>query len=100
VIARVWRGRTRRQDAEVYRRHYRTEVLPELRRVAGFRATRLLRRDVEGDTEFLSMVFFDDVDGIRAFAGEDYEAAVIAPAAQRVLISFESRVQHFDVVEE
>jgi heme-degrading monooxygenase HmoA len=100
VIARTWRGRTRRPDAEVYDRHYRDEVLAELRGIPGFRGARLLRRDVGEETEFVSMVFFDDLDAIHRFAGDDSEAAVVAPDARRVLVSFDDRVQHYDVVVE
>ncbi len=63
----------------MYNGHYSGEVLPELRRLPGFRGARLLRRETAEVTEFMSVVFFDDIDAVRRFAGEDYE------------------VQHFDV---
>ncbi len=100
MIARTWRGRTRTEDAQVYDRHYRTEVLAELRGVPGFRGARLLRREVGGQTEFVSVVFFDDLDAIRRFAGDEPEVAVIAPVARAVLVRFDDRVQHYDVVVE
>jgi heme-degrading monooxygenase HmoA len=97
VIARVWRGRTRTADAGSYDHHYRVEVLSQLRRIPGFREARLLRRDLAGETEFMSVVLFEDLDAIRRFAGDDYETAVIADVARRVLLRFDDRVQHYDV---
>jgi heme-degrading monooxygenase HmoA len=97
VIARIWRGRTRTDDAESYERHYRTEVLGELRRLPGFGGARLLRREVADETEFMSVVFFDDIAAIRRFAGDDLQTAVVAESARRVLVSFDAHVQHYDV---
>lgn len=97
VIARVWRGWTRTADGHHYDEHYRNEVLPGLRQIAGFRDARLLRRTVSGETEFVSLTFFDDIDAIRAFAGADYEAAVVADEARRVLVRFDERVAHYEV---
>jgi heme-degrading monooxygenase HmoA len=97
MIARVWHGWTRTADAEHYDQHYRNDVLPELRRIAGFRGARLLRRVEAGDTEFVSMTFFDDIAAVRAFAGTEYETAVVADAARRVLVRFDERVVHYEV---
>lgn len=97
VIARVWRGWTGAQDADRYDRHYRSEVVSTLRQVPGFRGARLLRREAEVETEFISLTFFDDLDAIRAFAGEDLETAVVADEARRVLVRFDTRVLHYDV---
>jgi heme-degrading monooxygenase HmoA len=97
VIARVWRGWTRTADGHHYVEHYRTEVLPGLRQIDGFRDARLLRRTVSDETEFVSLTFFEDIEAIKAFAGVDYEAAVVADEARRVLIRFDERVVHYDV---
>jgi hypothetical protein len=43
---------------------------------------------------------WDTVDAIRAFAGEDIEAAVLYPEDRRYLIGGESRIAHYDVADE
>ena len=96
MIARVWRGWARAEEADRYERHYRDEVLPTLRRLPGFRGARLLRRTVGAETEFVSLTFFDDLDAIRRFAGDDPETAVVAAEAREVLVRFDDRVAHYD----
>jgi heme-degrading monooxygenase HmoA len=93
----MWRGWSDSNDASLYERHYQADVLPVLRQIAGFRGAHLLRRAIDDETEFVSLTFFDDLDAVRAFAGEDYEAAVLANAARRLLVRFDTRVLHFDV---
>jgi heme-degrading monooxygenase HmoA len=97
VITRVWRGWTRTGDADEYDQHYRSEVLSTLRQVDGFRGARLLRRIVDDETEFVSLTFFDSLDAIRGFAGSDYDRAVVAEQARRVLVRFDTQVLHYDV---
>ncbi len=93
----MWRGWSDSNDASLYERHYQADVLPVLRQIAGFRGAHLLRRAIDDETEFVSLTFFDDLDAVRAFAGEDYEAAVLANAARRLLVRFDTRALHFDV---
>jgi heme-degrading monooxygenase HmoA len=100
VIARVWRGWTRAEDGHHYDEHYHNEVLPALRQIGGFRGAHLLRRAAADETEFVSLTFFEDIEAIRAFAGTDYEAAVVADEARRVLVRFDDRVVHYDVTAE
>jgi heme-degrading monooxygenase HmoA len=94
VITRVWRGWAPADRAHEYERHYRSEVLPVLRGVAGFQGARLLGRTTGDETEFVSLTFFDDLDAVRAFAGPDHEAAVVADDAREVLVRFDDRVGH------
>jgi heme-degrading monooxygenase HmoA len=98
VIARLWRGWTRSAEADRYDRHYRSDVLPALRQVPGFRGARLLRRTVGEETEFVSLTVFDDLDAIRGFAGSDHETAVVAEEAREVLVRFDERVSHYQLV--
>lgn len=97
MIARMWQGWTRAEEADRYDRLYRTEVLSDLRQVPGFRGARLLRRTVAGETEFVSLTFFDDLEAIRAFAGPEYETAVVAEEARKVLVRFDERVRHYEI---
>jgi hypothetical protein len=43
------------------------------------------------------VTFFDTLDAVRGFAGDDYETAVVAEEARRVLVRFDDRVLHYDV---
>jgi heme-degrading monooxygenase HmoA len=96
VITCVWRGWAPADCAQQYERHYRSEVLPVLRGVAGFEGARLLRRTTGDETESVSLTFFDDLDTVRAFAGPDPETAVVADDAREVLVRFDDHVGHYE----
>jgi heme-degrading monooxygenase HmoA len=98
MIARVWRGWATPHDADTYERHFRSSVVPHLSEIEGYRGARLLRRSDGGEESFVSITFFDSVDAIRAFAGEDVEAAVVEPEARRALSRVEERCTHYTVV--
>ncbi|MCY1139295.1 antibiotic biosynthesis monooxygenase [Actinoplanes sp. Pm04-4] len=92
MIARTWRGWTKAAEADDYQRHYATVVATELRGIGGFRGARLLRHQDGDEVRFTSITFFTDVDAIRAFAGDDYEFAVVAEDARKVLTRWDDRV--------
>ena len=60
----------------------------------------MLRRDGGDRTEFVTLSLWDSVDAIKAFAGEDIEAAVLYPEDERYLIDGESSVTHYEVVDQ
>lgn len=93
----MWRGWTRPEHADRYEAHYRGEVVSELAQVPGFRGARLLRRTAGQETEFVSLTFFDDLEAVRGFAGDEHERAVVAGPAREVLIRFDDRVVHYEV---
>jgi heme-degrading monooxygenase HmoA len=99
MITRMWRGWTAPSDADAYERFLRTELFPEVARLPGFVAARILRRHVDDEEEFVTLVTFESLDAVRAFAGEDYEAPVIEPEAQRLLSRYEDRALHYSVVD-
>jgi heme-degrading monooxygenase HmoA len=98
MISRVWHGRTTRENADAYEQLLRTEILPGIHRVPGYRGASLLRRDVDEGVEFVTITMFDSLDAVRAFAGEDYEVAVIEPQARRLLSTFDERSAHYETV--
>jgi heme-degrading monooxygenase HmoA len=98
MISRVWHGRTTRENADAYEQLLRTEILPGIHRVPGYRGASLLRRDVDEGVEFVTITMFDSLDAVRAFAGEDYEVAVIEPEARRLLSAFDERSAHYETV--
>jgi hypothetical protein len=75
MIARIWHGIVPLAKADEYLTLMRTVALPEYRSTPGNRGAWCLRR-VEGEiVHFDMLTFWDDVDAIRRFAGDDYEAA-------------------------
>lgn len=100
-IARVWHGHTSAGDADAYERLLRDEIFTGIadRKIPGFRGIELLRRSVTDGVEFMTIMRFDSLDAVRAFAGADYEAAVVPPAARALLDRFDARSTHYAVVE-
>jgi heme-degrading monooxygenase HmoA len=102
VILRAWRGWTTPERADAYERLLREEIFPaiEARRVPGYTGITLGRRTVGDEVEFLTIMRFESLDSVRAFAGEDYETAVVPPAAREVLSHYEDRASHYEILEE
>jgi antibiotic biosynthesis monooxygenase (ABM) superfamily enzyme len=97
MIARVWRGATRAEDADVYAAYVEKTGLEGARALPGNRGTLLLRR-VDGDrAEFETILLFDSLDNIHAFAGDDIETAVFYPEDDAYLVDRDLVVRHFDV---
>jgi len=99
VIARVWRGVVRTTDAAAYAAYIRDTGFAEYGRTPGNRGAWLLRRDDQGTTEFIAISLWDSIAAIRAFAGEDIEAAVLYPEDERYLLGGNSSIVHYDVAE-
>jgi heme-degrading monooxygenase HmoA len=100
MIVRSWRGRADPTKANAYPDHFRRNVLPELRGIAGFKGAQLLRHDRQREVEFLVLTRWASMDAIRAFAGQDASQAVVEPEAVAALVSFDKTVTHYDVVED
>ena len=100
MILRTWRGRAASTKATAYPDHFRRNVLPELRHVAGFRGASLVRRDRGAEIEYLVLTRWESMEAIRRFAGEDVKKAVVEPEAVAALINFDTTVEHYEVVED
>jgi heme-degrading monooxygenase HmoA len=98
VIARLWHGWTTPGNAGAYEELLEREVLPAIDRIEGYRGAYVLRRDLAGDVEFVTLTLFDSLEAVRAFAGDDHEAAVVPEAARRLLSRFDERSAHYELV--
>jgi len=99
MSSRLWHGWTTPENADVYEELLKSEIFVGIgaRRIPGYRGIQLFRRPIEGEVEFITVMWFDSLDAVRAFAGEDYEAAVVPPSARAVLSHFDARSQHYEV---
>src|SRR3954454_12425064 len=99
MIARIWKGTVRRADADEYAAYIGETGFAAYGETAGNRGAWMLRRD-EGDrTTFQTWSLWEDEEAIRAFAGDDIEAAVYYPEDERYLVDQDATVTHYDVVD-
>ena len=97
MIARVWRGWTKAEDADAYEHLLREVVYPELKGIPGYRGGYILRQEGGDETEFVTVNLFESLEAVKAFAGPDYEQPVFEPEARRLLSKVEPIARHYDV---
>ncbi|NUQ91006.1 MAG: antibiotic biosynthesis monooxygenase [Glycomyces artemisiae] len=100
MILRTWSARATAEGADAYRRYFEGVLLAELRRQPGFQGAHLVAGGADGDPdrELMVLTFWESFEAIRAFAGEQFDAAVVEPEAQAVLTGFDRTVVHREVL--
>jgi heme-degrading monooxygenase HmoA len=99
MVARTWSARTTAARQRSYIDHFTRNVLPELRAIRGFVDATLLRQERDGDIAIVVITRWTSRDAIRGFAGNDIDRAVVEPEAAAALTSFDTTVQHWDVLD-
>ncbi len=101
TIKRIWHGWTTPESADTYETLLRKEVSVgiEAMHIAGLRRFEMLRRPAGDEIEFVTIMEFDNIDAVKAFVGEDYEACYVPAAARAVLKRFEDRSAHYTLLE-
>ncbi len=102
TVARVWRGWTTVENADAYQAIAEDEVFPAIleRRIPGLVKAVVMRADdvVDGEVEFTTIIWFDSLDSVKGFMGEDYRRAHLPENARAVLNRFEPEAKHFHLV--
>ena len=98
MISRHWKGIARREFADRYVDHLKGETFPQLASLPGFIRTSILRRDVPDGTEFQIVTLWESLSVIEAFAGRDIEAAVVPDVVQAMMVRYDERVAHYEVL--
>ena len=96
MIARIWRGAVRREDGDDYAAYMETTGLADYRSTPGNRTAIMLRRDAGDRAEFVMFTLWDSMEAIKAFAGDDPEAAVFYPEDDRFLVERDLVVMHYE----
>lgn len=99
MVSRIWHGYTKPANADAYEALLKSEIFIGIqnRQIDGYRGIQLFRRTLGDEVEFITVMWFDNLDAVRAFAGGDYEAAVVPPKARELLARFDARSQHYEV---
>jgi heme-degrading monooxygenase HmoA len=101
MIGRIWHGYTVPQNADAYENLLKEEIFVGIheRHIQGFQEIQLFRRELENEVEFITVMWFDSIESVRAFASEDYEVPVAPPKARALLSRFDGRSQNYEVRE-
>jgi antibiotic biosynthesis monooxygenase (ABM) superfamily enzyme len=101
VIKRIWHGWTTPENADTYEALLREEVSVgiEAMKIEGLRRFEMMRRQLEDEVEFVTIMEFDDLAAVKAFVGEDYEKCYVPAAARAVLKRFDDRSAHYGLLE-
>jgi hypothetical protein len=99
MISRIWHGWTSTDNADIYEALLKDEIFMgiEDRHIRSFKNIQLMRREVGGEVEFVTIMLFDSLDAVREFTGEDYEADVVPEKARKVLSDFDGQSQHYEI---
>lgn len=99
MISRIWHGYTTHANADAYEALLKEEIFTGIkdRKITGYKGIQLFRKKLKNEEEFITVMWFDNLDAVRIFAGEDYEACVVPPKARKILSHFDERSQHYEV---
>jgi len=102
MVARIWRGYTSFENADAYENFLKTEFMPsvEAKKIPGYKRFELMRKNGSEEISFITIMWFDSIEHIKNFAGNDYEKAVVHPKAQTLLKRYDTVSEHYEVKHE
>ena len=98
MIARIWRGRTKKENADEYWKFLTCNAEEDCRKTEGNRGVSVYKRITSDYAEFMFISFWESIDVIRNYAGEDIDRAHYFPEDLKYVIDPPSHVEHFEVV--
>ncbi|MBO6523606.1 MAG: hypothetical protein JJ971_07280 [Balneolaceae bacterium] len=100
MIARIWHGWTTFRNASEYYEVLIDSVIPGIEQmdIPGFQKIDVLRRDLDTEVEFTTIMYFDSLENIKVFAGEDFETAHVPKEARDILKRWDSRSTHHQLL--
>ena len=100
MISRIWHGYTTKENANTYQKLLESEIFVGIknRNIPGYKGIQLLRKEMESETEFITIMWFESIEAVKKFAGENFEKAVVPDKAQKVLSHFDKTSQHYNVL--
>ena len=99
MIARIWHGYTSLENATIYENMLKTEIIPEIeaKNLKGYKGFQMLRRELETETEFTTLIWFNSIENVKEFVGDDPGQVYIPEKARQILSRFDSRAVHSEL---
>ena len=101
AIKRVWYGWTTPENADQYQNLLHNEVFPgiEAKNIPGYQSIELMRRDIEDEVEFVTIMTFESLSSVIDFQGENYKKCYVPDVAQKVLKRWDQESIHYELIE-
>ena len=101
MIYRIWHGWTTPENADRYEALLKEEIFPGIasKNISGYRGIQLLRRHLNNEVEFMTIMQFESFEAVQKFAGGDYEKSYVPDKAKKVLSRHDNRSQHYELKE-
>ncbi len=95
MLCRFWRGWTTRSNADMYEKILKDLIFKEIeeRDIEGYERFQLFRNDKNDEVEFITIMYFKTLEGIKQFAGDDYTHAFLPEKERKLLSRFDERVE-------
>jgi len=99
MMARIWHGWTKPENAKAYEDMLRDEIFPSIaaRKIKGYRGAELFINQDADEVEFVTLLRFDSMDAVKEFAGTDEGKPVIYPKAEALLTRMDELSQHYRI---
>jgi heme-degrading monooxygenase HmoA len=97
MIARIWHGYTKPEHADAYEAELKPELLPGMSRIPGYRGGIVLRRPLDGEIEFITIMVWESLEALKAVAGAHYEAAIIPEDRLQFLSRYDKESAHYEI---
>jgi heme-degrading monooxygenase HmoA len=97
MIARIWRGAVRVDDATAYASYIQQTGIEAYKKTPGNLGAWLLWRTAGEQAEIITLSFWESRQAIEAFAGPDIETAVFYPEDERFLVERDLTARHYEV---
>ena len=97
MIARIWHGKTSVENFDIYASFLQEVAIPDYQKTKGFTGLSFLKKIENNEGHFTLITYWENLEVIKNFAGEDYEKAKYYPEDDAFLLEFEENVQHHEV---
>ena len=97
MIARIWKGTTKIEHLDEYTEFMKVRAIPDYKETDGFVKLIFLKRTDNDFAYFNLVTFWENLEVIRNFAGNDFEKAKYYPEDKKYLINFPEKVIHYEV---
>lgn len=97
MIARIWHGKTSTENYDSYTEFLKQVAIPDYQKTQGFKGLTFLRNVSNNEAHFNLITYWENLEVIKNFTGEDFERAKYYPEDDNFLLEFEEKVKHYEV---